>query len=82
MSLNIKDKETDALVRELAQKTGRSITEAVRDAVTVKLNSLKPVHDATMVRDLLAIGERLRQYPVVDDRPLEEMLYDENGLPA
>ena len=82
MSLNIKDQETDALVRELAQKTGMSITEAVKDAVMAKLQGLRHTYDETMVRDLLAIGERYTSYPVTDPREPDEILYDENGLPA
>ena len=33
MSILIKDAETDRLVRELAERTGESITESVRMAV-------------------------------------------------
>jgi antitoxin VapB len=81
MALNIKDPETDRLVRELAGVTGEKITDAVRNAVQEKL-----VREARRrergswdrIRDLV------RAYnvkPVVDPRTPEEMLYDEHGLP-
>ena len=37
MSILIKDPETDRLVRELAERTGESITESVRKAVWERL---------------------------------------------
>ena len=37
MALNIKDRETEEVVRRLAQRTGLSITDAVRQAATEKL---------------------------------------------
>jgi antitoxin VapB len=80
-SLNIKDAETSALVRELARMKGQSLTEAVKEAVQNELTLARKRRSGTLAEDLLAIGRRVSAYPVYDDRPLEEMLYDEGGLP-
>jgi antitoxin VapB len=86
MALNIKDPETDRLVRELAALTGQPITEAVREAVKDKLK-------ATRARRAGSRADRMRLYeeiaargaalPDLDDRTPDEIIgYDENGLPA
>jgi hypothetical protein len=41
MRLNIKNKETDRLVRELTALTGESITTAVTEALREKLSRVK-----------------------------------------
>lgn len=33
------------------------------------------------VDDLLAIGRRVKAMPELDSRPIEQILYDEDGLP-
>ena len=45
MAFNVKDPETDRLVRELAARTGEGITQAVKTAVAEKLERL-PLDDA------------------------------------
>jgi antitoxin VapB len=80
MALSIKNEHADELARELARLTGTSITEAVVTALEqeVRRQKAKP-----------GVGEALRQlsrelanYPVLDDRPADEILgYDEFGLP-
>ncbi len=84
MALNIKDPETDRLVRELAALTGQPITEAVRDAVRDKLATTKARRSASdrsrrrLMDELAARGGAL---PVLDDRTPEEIIgYDEHGL--
>jgi antitoxin VapB len=56
VALNIKDKETEALVSKIASLTGESETEAVRQAATERLERLE--------RERLKAGER----PVDDPR--------------
>ena len=86
MALNIKDPETDRLVRELAALTGQPITEAVRDAVRDKLTATKTrraASDKTRRRILDEIAARGRARPVLDDRTPDEIIgYDDDGLPA
>lgn len=83
MAVLIKDAETDRLVRELAARTGETITEAVRKAAERRLASLRPPEkqvDMVKVRALLAEIDAL---PVMDIRSTDEIIgYDENGLPT
>lgn len=44
MAPNIKDAETDSLIRQLAELTGESITEAVRKAVLDRLEQKRRRH--------------------------------------
>jgi antitoxin VapB len=82
MALNIKDPETDRLARELAARTGTSITEALRGALLDKLARTRPRADLVFV-DVLAIVERGRSRPTRDHRTAEEILgYDAEGLPT
>ena len=44
MALNIKDRETEEVVRQLAKRTGLSITEAVRQAAAAELQRMDADH--------------------------------------
>ncbi len=84
MALNIKDRETDSLVRELAALTGEPITDAVKVAVRERLERERRVrpHKAS-VEEILAIAARIASRPVVDPRTPDEIMgYDEHGLPT
>jgi antitoxin VapB len=83
--LNIKNPETYRLVKELADRTGESMTAAVTDAVREKLDrlDLEAPGPATFdVDEILAMAAEIgRAFP---DGYLEHAiqdLYDENGLP-
>lgn len=82
MAINIKDPVTDAEIRELADLTGESITEAVRIAIEQRLRQESSRQRAGVADQLLAIGARLslrpRQFAGDADAALG---YDENGLP-
>lgn len=81
MALNIKDPETDRLVRELAELTGESITVATRTAVAERLRTLR--RRAQPNADLTDIIRRGRARPLIDHRPEDEILgYDSSGLPT
>jgi antitoxin VapB len=84
MALNIKDPETDALVRTLAAATGESITVAVRQAVRERLERIDGPNDReTRLRELKAIADHCAALPVLDDRTPDEIIgYDEHGLPV
>lgn len=84
MPLNIKDPETDALVREMAAFTGESITVAVQTATRERMERLRGRSRADLLRaDLLEIVDRCARLPVVDRRPGDEILgYDADGLPT
>lgn len=81
MALNIKDAETDRLVRQLAELTGEGITDAVKKAVSEKLVREHRRREQGSWDRIRAIVRTYNAKPVVDPRPPEEMLYDEHGLP-
>jgi len=45
MALSIKTEEADRLARELARRTGESMTQAVTQALRERLERLPPVND-------------------------------------
>lgn len=82
MVITIRDPETEALVRQLAARTGTSLTGSVRDAVVASLRRL-PEGDLFMKRTRLEqIAARGRARRVLDRRTPEEIIdYDGIGLP-
>ena len=82
MALNIKDRETDRLVRELAASTGESVTVAVRNAVREKIERLPKRAGLSRYDRLMAIGRRCAALADLDPRSPDEILgYDRFGLP-
>ena len=84
MALSIKDPEADRLARELAARTGESLTEAVLVALRERLARETGRAKAIALREeLAAIRRRCAALPVVDNRSADEILgYDDRGLPA
>ena len=83
MAMSIKSIEVERLARELARKTGESLTGVIQKALKERLERLK--HDS---REELILGQleeivtRVDQLPVLDARSPDEILgYDEHGLP-
>jgi len=83
MAIRIKNPETERLARELARRTGASITEAITTALRGQLAREDGKRAGPRLRDeLLAIGRRCAALPDLDRRSAEETLgYDEIGLP-
>jgi antitoxin VapB len=83
MPLSIKNRRTEDLARELAERTGQSITEAVTEAVRERLETLRRPDAAG--RDRRRVERLLRDLdalPELDPRaPAEILGYDERGLP-
>jgi len=85
MALNIKDPETDQLARELAERTGTTITHALRTALTHELKRvnarISPRTDrAARIQEII---DRGRARPVLNDLSEDEILgYDEFGIPS
>ncbi len=85
MSLNIKNEETVRLVRELAALLDTSLTEAITDAVRVRLEQLRaerpePPFDVEGVLEMWGeLGDRLGHDYLSQD--FDALLYDEMGLP-
>jgi len=84
MALSIKHPEADQLARELAERTGETLTEAVIAALRERLQ--RETGRARVRRlsdDLGRIGVRCAALPVLDNRSPEEILgYDGNGAPG
>jgi antitoxin VapB len=84
MGVFIKKPDAEAKIRELAERTGESITDAVEHAVEEKLQRLGPLEkkgriDRKKLAELLAYFDSL---PVDDPRSADEIIgYDEHGLP-
>ncbi|MGD2115772.1 MAG: type II toxin-antitoxin system VapB family antitoxin [Acidobacteriota bacterium] len=83
MALSIKHPEADRLARELSDRTGETLTEAVIKALRERL--LREQGRARPVRlrdELREIRRRCASLPVRDRRSAEEILgYDGRGLP-
>lgn len=82
MALNIKDPETDAMVRRLADLVEEPITVAVRKAVAERLEREQRLRDDGRLARIQAIIDEYNAQPVIDPDFTEASLYDENGLPA
>jgi antitoxin VapB len=84
MALNIKNAETEKLVRELARRRGQGITEALTDVVRreVERERRKPQRQSyeEFSRAIDEIVERVKRLPVLDDRSPDEIIgYNEQG---
>lgn len=84
MALSIKDSEADRLARELAARTGETLTEAVVVALRERLTRVAGRSRSVPLREeLAAIRRRCAALPVLDGRTADDVLgYDDRGLPA
>lgn len=83
MALRIDNPEADSLARELANRTGESITQAVLVALRERLERETHRRQPSLTEELLRIGRECAALPVLDERTPDELLgYDEDGLPA
>lgn len=83
MALSVKDPEADRLAREVAARTGETLTTAIVVALRERLARLRGRPRGRRLRDeLREIGQRCAQLPTLDDRSAEEILgYDQRGVP-
>ena len=84
MPLSIKDPEADQLARNLAQRTGETITQAVITALRERLAREQHKDGAIedLVEEIMAIGKHCAALPLLDARSADEIIgYDERGLP-
>jgi len=90
MALNIKDRETEEVVRRLAQRTGLSITEAVKQAAADKLRRMDADYaervarltpeQLAKLRKLEEISRRGASRLILDTRTDDEILgYNDKG---
>lgn len=83
--LTIHDPEAARLARQLAERTGETVTQAVIIALRERLarEECRQDNQAVLFDELLAIAQHAASLPVLDDRPADEILgYDANGLPT
>jgi antitoxin VapB len=84
MALSIKNPETENLARQIAEKTGESLTEAIQKALEERLERLGKQRRHEVVKAKLEeIVRRVHALPILDTRSEDEILgYDENGMPG
>ena len=83
MALSIKNPEVEQLARDLAAKTGETITDAVMVALRERLARQEDDRRAFKTRRLREISEMGRKLPHLDTRSIDEIMgYDEIGLPT
>ena len=83
MALNIKRKETEALVQKLSKLTGENMTTAVTEAVRERLERLQSQQNGGLADRLLKIGRDCAAHLKEPFRSVNhgDLLYDEKGLP-
>jgi antitoxin VapB len=82
--LNIKDPEAHALATEIAQRTGQTLTQVVKEALQDRLARERATKSGQgrLVARVLELGRRASSRPVLDPRSPEEIIgYDEFGVP-
>jgi len=83
MALNIKNKEAEKLVHELAEITGESMTTAVTEAVRERLDRVRSERGKGLAERLLKIGKDCASHLHEPYRSVDHgnLLYDEKGMP-
>jgi antitoxin VapB len=83
MSLNIKNEDTHQMARELARLTGESMTAAVSEAIRERLERVRGGSKKGLAKKLLKIGRECAAHlkEPYKSMNVDELLYDENGLP-
>ncbi len=84
MPISIKNAETEALARKLADLTGESITAAIQTAVSERYDRVRQQRGGrSLAEELMEIGRRCAARPrdmtLTDD---EILGYDEFGIPT
>ena len=83
MPLSINDPEAEALVRELAERTGETADRVVVRSLRESLERIANGKSRSLADELDEIGKRCAALPDLDTRTPDEILgYDENGLPT
>jgi len=86
MAILIKDREADQLIRILAERTGESITDAVKQAVRERLQHVPLNEDeiAGRKRRLAELYAYFDSLPAINEHLTDEEIlgYDDNGLPT
>ncbi len=82
MALNIKHPEVDRLARELAARTGETITQTVLNALRERLKREGAKSPLSLKDEIMEISRRCAALPRRTGRTADEIIgYDEHGLP-
>ena len=86
MPIHIRNREAEALARELAAMTGESITDTILHSLEERIARERKRQKSSGPRlrdEILAIGRWVSRLPVLDDRSIDAVLgYDDDGLPG
>jgi antitoxin VapB len=85
MALHIRSERADRLAREVAARTGETLTDAVIQGLELRLKQAekRPTKTARKKRTLEQMLAELDALPILDGRHPDEIIgYDENGLPT
>jgi hypothetical protein len=81
--MNIRSARVDQLVQRLAKLTGEDVETALERAIEERLSRVAPPAPADRKAALNAFFERASRLPVLDSRPVDEIVgYDGCGLPT
>ena len=82
MALSIRNPKAERLAREVAERTGESLTQAIIHALEERLERIKGSKRASdLFEEIMRISKRCSALPDFDSRPPEEILgYSEKGL--
>jgi antitoxin VapB len=86
MAILIKDQEADQMIRTLAERTGESITDAVKQAVRERLEHV-PLNEDEIAARKRRLAEHYAYFdslPTINEHLTDDEIigYDENGLPT
>lgn len=84
MPISIKNHQTEAIARKLAELTGETLTEAIRAALAERYERLRRASSRrSATEELTAIALRCARRPVISTLSADEILgYDETGAPS
>lgn len=83
MTVLIKDREADRIIRELAERTGETITQAVKIAAEERLARLPPRKGRIDREKLEKLLAEIDACPTINAHLTDDEIigYDENGVP-
>jgi antitoxin VapB len=61
MAFSVRDKATDAAVRELARLKGKGLTETIREAVEKEIEQVRK--EVPLIEKIKALQEEVARYP-------------------
>ncbi len=84
MAISLRNKQLEELARHLAYERGKSLTEAILEALETRVSQLGPV--SRLERDLSRIENavfRIASLPILSAQNPDEIIgYDQDGLPT